>query len=126
MEGSPRMIPRFVLIPVAAVIIAAGGWDGNYSGRLTLVGDGAMACSKAAPVQMNIAGGVLTYHHFSNATFTATVQSDGSFKDTQHNLYGGSRTMIVQTLTGQISGTTITADANSQYCNYHLVLHRQG
>jgi len=120
------MIPRPVLIPVAALIIAAGGWDGNYSGNLTLVGNGATPCAKAALVQMNIAGGVLTYHHFSNATFTATVQPDGSFKDTRQNLYGGSRTMTVQTLTGQISGTTITADSNSQYCNYHLVLHRQG
>jgi hypothetical protein len=49
MEGSPRMIPRLALIILAALLVAAGGWDGNYSGRLTLVGEGAMTCSKAAP-----------------------------------------------------------------------------
>ena len=42
-----------------------------------------LACAKQAPVEMNVAGDTLTYHHFSSATFTARVGADGSFKDSQ-------------------------------------------
>jgi hypothetical protein len=37
---------------------------------------------------------------------------------------GRGSTMIVQTLTGQITGAQIEADTKSQYCNYHLSLKR--
>jgi hypothetical protein len=120
-----RIVPITVAI-LLPLVAHAGMWDGNYSGQLVQVGSNAMACAKAAGVQMNVAGDTLTYHHFSNATFTAKVGADGSFKDTQQNQYGGSRTATVQTLAGQIGAGGISATVTSQYCNYQLTLKRQG
>jgi hypothetical protein len=121
-----RILPVAVaafLLPLAA---HAGMWDGNYSGKLVQVGSNAMSCSKTAGVQMNVAGDTLTYHHFSNATFSAKVGADGSFKDQQLNQYGGSRSATMQTLSGTIGPGGVSATVTSQYCNYQLTLKRQG
>ena len=120
---------RIALAAIAALIAGpacAGVWDGNYSGRLVQQGQNAMACAKEAPVQMNVSGDTLTYHHFSNATFTAKVGANGSFGDQQLNQFGGARSATMQTLSGSIAqGGVIVTTVTSQYCNYVLNLRRQ-
>jgi hypothetical protein len=97
---------RTTTTTAAAILIAApalaGMWDGNYAGRLVQQGSNAMSCSKVAHVQMNIQGDTLTYHHFSNATFTAHVGADGSFKDTQQNKFGSANAMTVNIVTSLV------------------------
>jgi hypothetical protein len=75
---------------------------------------------------MSIQGDTLTYHHFSNATFTAHIGTDGSLKDAQHK-FGGDNAMVVKIvppLTGQVTSAGITVDAKSQFRNYPLTLKR--
>ena len=114
-----------VLLTALPLTAYAGVWDGNYSGGLTQTGSNAMNCAHTAPVQMNIQGDTLTYHHFSNATFTAKVAMDGTFKDTQQIIYGSTRNQSISTLSGQIGPTGISATVSSQYCSYQLKLRRQ-
>lgn len=121
--GLAGLLALAALTPVAA----AGPYDGTYSGKLVLVGNGAMACAKAAPVQMIVADGKLEYHHFSNAVFKdVVIAPDGSFSGTTRNVYGAGQrqTPTSQQLTGRVSTAGIEADTKTEYCTYHLTLTR--
>jgi hypothetical protein len=106
---------------------AGGPYDGTYHGQLTGGDMNATSCAKSASVQMTVTDNRLEYHHFSNATITATVAADGSFSGSAQNRYTGrgQGTPNVQTLDGKITAGAITAETKvGNNCSYKLTLRR--
>lgn len=106
---------------------AGGPYDGTYHGQLTGEGMNAVNCAKSAPVQMTVTDSKLEYHHFSNATITATVAPDGSFSGSAQNRYTGrgQGTPTVQTLDGKIIAGAINAETKvGNSCSYKMTLRR--
>jgi hypothetical protein len=129
-----RIVPGYFALLVAGAVLtvtavggafAAGPYDGNYHGTLTVTGFSGNACAKKAPIQMTVTDDKLVYVHLGNATITVTVAADGSFSGSGENKYvmGRSGTERGQTLQGKITGATIQATTDvGNGCHYQLSL----
>jgi hypothetical protein len=111
-------------LPVLQPASAASPFDGTYHGSLKGDDGNAVRCAKGAPVQITVTNGQLEYHHFSNAVITTPVAADGSFSGSaRNNQYVGRSEILVQTLTGKITGTAIQAETKvGNYCTYQMQL----
>ena len=129
-----RSVSEFLGLVVAGAVLtvigvggalAAGPYDGNYHGTLTVTGFSGNACPKKAPIQMTVTDSQLTYVHLGNATITAPVAADGSFSGSGENKYAMGRKGAVhpQTLQGRITGANIEATTDvGNGCHYQLSL----
>jgi hypothetical protein len=121
------LVAPILAIAGIGATLAGGPYDGTYHGTLTGEGLNAVSCAKNAPVQMTVTDNKLEYHHFSNATITATVAADGSFSGSAQNKYAarGAGAPMIQTLDGKITGNAIKAETKvSNSCTYGLTLKK--
>ncbi len=105
-----------------AVAIAAGPFDGTYSGENTLVRGGPPVCSPAHRISWTVADNHFKAGWFSSTTLDATVAPDGSFNASAMYNYGRQSSRAI--LSGRISNGVLEADIESTGCKYHYSLKK--
>jgi len=121
---SPAMVlPAVVLsILAGASAVAAGSFDGTYSGSTKISGSANSACAAdGSRVQMTVIDGKVSYNHFSTI-LTGTVEPDGSFTASGRNMRY--KPPVVQSISGHISSNGAEADSATAACNYHITFRK--
>jgi hypothetical protein len=109
-----------------AVAVAAGpgaGYDGVYRGATTLDRGADPPCGKVTyPMSVTVVNGQfsIVWDPSRHVGINLQAQPDGSFSGSQ--AYTNGKTTAHLNASGRISGNTLDAHVNGEYCsrNYHL------
>ncbi|HSZ91031.1 MAG TPA: hypothetical protein VK822_16855 [Acetobacteraceae bacterium] len=117
----------FVSATVLALTVAgtafAGGYDGAYSGQITLTrGDQSLCGKSPISTTKQVVNGqfALVYDTAHNVGVNLQVQPDGSFSGTQ--TYQAGRTTAIVKASGRIAANVLEAEVEGYACarSYHL------
>jgi hypothetical protein len=116
-----RLAMPLVVLPVA-VALAAGAFDGTYSGPNSLLRGEPPTCVAARTVTWTVADGRVSIK-YGNVPIAAEIGADGAFR--ANAVYQAGRTNANATMQGRIAGGALEADIESYACKYHYSLKKQ-
>ena len=120
---SPRLwlvVPA--LLPPVSAVLAAGPFDGAYSGQRTSIRGEPPSCIKEGASNLLVKDSVLNLT-YGRAHFEAPVQADGKFEKSLLFNYGNGN--VTAKLQGQIANRRLEADLETYACKYHYVLNHK-
>jgi len=121
--------PHALLFPAVALSVfaagstlAAGPFDGTYSGSTKIITASDPRCAKdGSRVQMTVIDGQVSYNHF-DVILKGSVAPDGSF--TASGMNTRYRPAVSQSISGHITGTTAEGDIGTSLCSYHVTFRK--
>ncbi len=123
MNWSRRLAALLVLLLPAAAV-AAGSFDGKYSGPRTVLRGSPPICAAAGNTTWTVTDSRITLP-FLSTSVSAEVGPDGSFQTNFRYQVAGKGVPGNGTLKGQITGGTLTADFETMACQTHYALKKQ-
>jgi hypothetical protein len=122
MQRSRWLSALLVLLP--ATTMAAGSFDGKYSGPRTVLRGAPPTCPAEGNTSWSVTDSRITLPFFATSV-SADVGPDGSFQTSFRYQLSGRGVQGNGSLKGQISGVTLTADFETGACQMHYVLKKQ-
>jgi hypothetical protein len=128
--GLASLSAATVMMCMAATLAGAqtssvGGFDGIYSGTNHRTVGNDPSCAPEATVTVRVEGGRLTMPWAEPTMFGARINPDGGFHAVSGNQAWLEKHMATApTLSGRLSGATLTAEYGTRICRYTLEARR--